>query len=35
MHPNLKKVLFAENPETSDGSVRGLLERQGMEIISV
>ncbi len=34
MHPNLKKVLFAENPETSDGSVRGLLERQGMEIIA-
>ena len=34
MHPNLKKVLLAENPETSDGSVRGLLERRGMEIIA-
>jgi len=33
MPPNLKKVLFAENPESSDGSVRGLLERLGSEII--
>jgi len=34
MPPQLKKILLAENPETSDGSVRGLLERQGMQIIS-
>ena len=34
MPPNLKKVLFAENPETSDGSVRGLLERQGVEVVA-
>jgi diguanylate cyclase (GGDEF)-like protein len=34
MPPQLKKILLAENPETSDGSVRGLLERQGMQIIA-
>jgi diguanylate cyclase (GGDEF)-like protein len=34
MPPKLKKVLFAENPDTSDGSVRALLERLGTEIVS-
>lgn len=34
MVPQLKKILLAENPETSDGSVRGLLERHETEIVA-